>query len=56
MLLERISIKGLLSFGPRGIDLPLRPLNVLICPIGSGKTHLVKPLPTFIPAAVPEED
>jgi predicted ATPase len=30
MLLERISIKGLLSSGPMGIDLPLRPLNVLI--------------------------
>jgi predicted ATPase len=56
MLLERISIKGLLSFCPEGIDLPLRPLNVLIGPKGSGKSHLVKPLPAFIPAAVPESD
>ena len=44
MFLERISIKGLLSFGPEGIDLPMRPLNVLIGPNGSGKTNFIEAL------------
>ena len=30
-----------MSFGPRGIDLPLAPLNVLIGPNGSGKSNLL---------------
>lgn len=44
MLLERISIKALLSFGPGGIDLPMPPLNVLIGPNGSGKTNFIEAL------------
>ena len=37
MLIHRLKVSGLLSFGPTGIDLPLKPLNVLIGPNGSGK-------------------
>lgn len=44
MFLEHISIKGLLSFGPEGIDLPMRRLNVLIGPNGSGKTNFIEAL------------
>ena len=44
MLIERIQVKGLLSFGPDGIDLPLEPLNVLIGPNGSGKSNLLQVL------------
>lgn len=44
MFLERISIKGLLSFGPEGIDLPMRSLNVFIGPNGSGKTNFIEAL------------
>ena len=46
MLLRRLRVTGLLSFGPQGIDLPLEPLNVLIGPNGSGKEqglHLDSP-------------
>ncbi len=42
MLLERLRVKGLLSFGPQGIDLELEPLNVLIGPNGSGKSNLLE--------------
>ena len=41
MLIERLEVKGLLSFGPKGIDLELEPLNVLIGPNGSGKSNLI---------------
>ena len=41
MLIRRLKVAGLLSFGPRGIDLPLGPLNVLIGPNGSGKSNLL---------------
>lgn len=44
MLIERLQVQGLLSFGPRGIDLPLEPLNVLIGPNGSGKSNLLQVL------------
>ncbi len=44
MLFRRLTVKGLLSFGPKGIDLPLEPLNVLIGPNGSGKTNLLEAL------------
>ena len=44
MLIERLQVRGLLSFGPEGIDLPLEPLNVLIGPNGSGKSNLLKVL------------
>lgn len=42
MLIHRLRIRGLLSFGPQGIDVGLRPLNVLIGPNGSGKSNLLK--------------
>ncbi len=42
MLLHEISAKNLLSFGPQGMTLPLRPLNVLIGPNGSGKSNFIE--------------
>ncbi len=44
MLIERLQVRGLLSFGPDGVDLPLEPLNVIIGPNGSGKSNLLKVL------------
>ena len=44
MMVERLRVQGLLSFGPDGIDLPLEPLNVLIGPNGSGKSNLLQVL------------
>ena len=44
MLLEKLSVTGLLSFGPSGLSLPLRRLNVLIGPHGSGKSNLLEVL------------
>ena len=44
MLIHRLKVAGLLSFGPEGIDLPLQPLNVLIGPNGSGKSNLLEVL------------
>ncbi len=44
MLIQRLKISGLLSFGPQGIDLPLEPLNVLIGPNGSGKSNFIEAL------------
>lgn len=60
MLIHRLKVSGLLSFGPRGIDLPLEPLNVLIGPNGSGKSNLLEVLallrasPTNLPEPVKE--
>ena len=42
MLLERIQLKNLLSFGPDAEEFELRPLNVLIGPNGSGKSNLIE--------------
>ena len=42
MLLRRLKVSGLLSFGPKGVDLPMAPLNVLIGPNGSGKSNLLE--------------
>lgn len=42
MLIEEITLNGLLSFGPDSPPLPLRPLNVFIGPNGSGKSNLVE--------------
>jgi len=42
MLIEEITLNGLLSFGPDSPPFPLRPLNVLIGPNGSGKSNLVE--------------
>ena len=44
MLIERLKVSGLLSFGPSGIDLPLGSLNVLIGSNGSGKSNLLEVL------------
>ncbi len=44
MMIHRLKVSGLLSFGPQGIDLPMEPLNVLIGPNGSGKSNLLEVL------------
>lgn len=60
MLIERLKVSGLLSFGPSGIDLPLERLNVLIGPNGSGKSNLLEVLallraaPTNLPQPIKE--
>ena len=41
MLLHHLKVQGLLSFGKRGIDLPLEGLNVLIGPNSAGKSNLL---------------
>ena len=42
MLLRSLKISGLLSFGPKEVDLPMAPLNVLVGPNGSGKSNLLE--------------
>ena len=42
-----MKFSGLLSFGPQGIDLPMRPLNVLIGPNGSGKSNFLEAISLF---------
>ena len=42
MLLERIELRNLLSFGPQTEELELRPLNVLIGTNGSGKSNFIE--------------
>ena len=42
MLLERIELRNLLSFGPQAEALELRPLNVLIGTNGSGKSNFIE--------------
>jgi predicted ATPase len=56
MLIRHLKISGLLSFGPKGIDLPLGPLNVLIGPNGSGKSNFLEVLSLLraSPAKLPE--
>jgi len=41
MLIHRIKLTNLLSFGPDSAELELRPLNVLIGPNGSGKSNFI---------------
>ena len=41
-MLRRLKVSGLLSFGPKGVDLPMEPLNVLVGPNGSGKSNLLE--------------
>ena len=41
-MFNRIKLKNILSFGPDGLDLELKPLNVLIGPNGSGKSNLIE--------------
>ncbi len=56
MLIHRLKVSGLLSFGPTGIDLPLEGLNVLIGPNGSGKSNLLEVLALLraAPASLPQ--
>ncbi len=42
MLLQRLRLTNLLSFGPHTPALDLKPLNVLIGPNGSGKSNLIE--------------
>jgi predicted ATPase len=44
MLINHLKVSRLLSFGPKGIDLPMRALNVFIGPNGSGKSNLLEVL------------
>jgi len=44
MLIRNLKVSGVLSFGAEGIDLPLRPLNVLIGANGSGKSNFIEVL------------
>ena len=44
MLIRRLEISGMLSFGPEGIDLPMEPLNMLIGPNGAGKSNFIEAL------------
>ena len=41
-MFNRIKLKNILSFGPDGLELELKPLNVLIGPNGSGKSNLIE--------------
>jgi predicted ATPase len=60
VLIRNLRVSGLLSFGEKGIDLPLGRLNVLIGPNGSGKSNLLEVLallkaaPTNLPEPVKE--
>ena len=42
MLLHRIKLENMLSFGPDAQELELKPLNVLIGPNASGKSNLIE--------------
>ena len=42
MLINRIKLQNILSFGPDTQELELKPLNVLIGPNGSGKSNLIE--------------
>ena len=42
MLIHRIKLKNILSFGSDAQEFELRPLNVLIGPNGSGKSNLIE--------------
>ena len=60
MLMHRIKLKNILSFGPNEQDLELKPLNVLIGPNGSGKSNLIEAIgllaatPTDVTAPIRE--
>ncbi len=59
-MIKEIKISGLLSFGPEGVALQLKDLNVLIGPNGSGKSNLLEMLallkaaPKSLPAPLKE--
>ena len=46
-MLQSITAKNLLSFGPEGMTLDLKPLNVLVGPNGSGKSNLLEVISLF---------
>lgn len=50
-LIERLTLRNFLSFGPNGISLKFRELNVLIGPNASGKSNLIEALSIFRAAA-----
>lgn len=60
MLLKNIKIQNLLSFDKKGIDLPLKNLNVLIGSNGSGKSNFIEAIsllqsaPTLLASTVKE--
>jgi predicted ATPase len=41
-MLQSISLTNLLSYGPKTVELELKPLNVIIGPNGSGKSNLIE--------------
>ena len=41
-MLQSITAKNLLSFGPEGVQLDMKPLNVLVGPNASGKSNLLE--------------
>jgi predicted ATPase len=53
MLIQHLQVSGLLSFGRKGIDLPMRKLNVLIGPNGSGKSNLLEVINLYREAPSP---
>lgn len=60
MLIHKIRLQNILSFGPGGMELEMAPLSVLIGPNGSGKSNLIdvmgllRALPTDLAAVVRE--
>ena len=44
MLIRRLTLQNLLSFGPEAVSLEMRPLNVLIGTNGSGKSNVLSAL------------
>ena len=53
MLIRRLKVSGLLSFGPRGVDLPMEPLSVVIGANGSGESNLLEVIGLLRGAAKP---
>jgi len=51
MLINELTLRGLLSFGPDSPPLKMQPLNVLIGPNGSGKSNLVEAIDLLRSAA-----
>ena len=43
-ILREVTVRNLLSFGPKGLSIELKPLNVLIGPNGAGKSNLFEVL------------
>ena len=46
-MLQSITAKNLLSFGPEGMTLDMKPLNVLVGPNGAGKSNLLEVIGLF---------